>query len=274
MIQNVDLIISNPAYGAIGANITYNIKDITYKEFINLLPANDYKRNSDKNLFNFQSDMIAINDGFEDAAVTTHLARIYPTEVNTMTVEEFERSNYKDKSLEKYFLITYSRVSPVFDNANLSGATDKQFKLFDENRTVLFGSRDIVNGHMTYGKDTDSYKYNVLKTLTNAELFESKKATRNGKYDGWIHMAGVTFDTAIEKTNFVNFAYSPAGFRFIAKVFTAMNLDGTITLGKVLPKVDWTRAWTVEEILADYGYTETEIAEVMADLENFKGMED
>ena len=54
---------------------------------------------------------------------------------------------------------------------------------------------------------------------------------------------------------------------------TAVNCDSAIVLGKVFPKVDWTRAWTVEEILADYGYTETEIAEVIADLENFKGME-
>jgi hypothetical protein len=53
-----------------------------------------------------------------------------------------------------------------------------------------------------------------------------------------------------------------------------MNIDSYCHVSKFIPKVDWTRAWTVEEILADYGYTETEIAEVMADLENFKGMED
>ena len=43
---------------------------------------------------------------------------------------------------------------------------------------------------------------------------------------------------------------------------------------KVFPKVDWTRSWTVEEILKDYGYTEGEIKEVMEDLKNFKGMDD
>ena len=41
-----------------------------------------------------------------------------------------------------------------------------------------------------------------------------------------------------------------------------------------MPKVDWTRSWTVEEILKDYGYTEDEIKEVMEDLKNFKGMDD
>ena len=40
------------------------------------------------------------------------------------------------------------------------------------------------------------------------------------------------------------------------------------------PKVDWTRSWTVEEILKEYGYTNEEIKEVMEDLKNFKGMKD
>ena len=47
--MKTDLLISNPAYGAIGANITDTLRQkIDYKEFINLLPANDYKRNKTK----------------------------------------------------------------------------------------------------------------------------------------------------------------------------------------------------------------------------------
>ena len=53
-----------------------------------------------------------------------------------------------------------------------------------------------------------------------------------------------------------------------------MNIDGTTSLGKCLPKVDWTKSWTVEEILKDYGYTDIEIENIMADLDNFKGMDD
>ena len=54
----------------------------------------------------------------------------------------------------------------------------------------------------------------------------------------------------------------------------AANKDGGTALGKYLPKVDWTRSWTVEEILKDYGYTDIEIENIMADLDNFKGMDD
>lgn len=68
--------------------------------------------------------------------------------------------------------------------------------------------------------------------------------------------------------------YSDNGFRFMSKLFTSMNVDSYCSADKFLPKVDWTRSWTVEEILAYYGYTQKEIDEVMNDLVNFKGMED
>ena len=84
----------------------------------------------------------------------------------------------------------------------------------------------------------------------------------------------VQFGTEQEQTNIVDFMYSNNGFRFMSKVFTAMNVDSYCSTARFLPKVDWTRSWTVEEILADYGYTPTEIDEVMSDLVNFKGMED
>ena len=60
----------------------------------------------------------------------------------------------------------------------------------------------------------------------------------------------------------------------MSKIFTAVNADSYVVPSKFTPKVDWTRSWTVEEILAEYNYTEEEIKEVMNDLVNFKYMED
>ena len=60
----------------------------------------------------------------------------------------------------------------------------------------------------------------------------------------------------------------------MSKIAAAVNVDSTVGINKILPKVDWTHPWTVEEILKDYGYTEDEIKEVMEDLKNFKGMDD
>ena len=80
MLKSIEgnlIIIANPPYGAIGANIAYTIREkIDYECFVNLLPANDYKRNKTKDLFNYQSEMEPVNDGFDDAAVTTHLCLV------------------------------------------------------------------------------------------------------------------------------------------------------------------------------------------------------
>ena len=99
--MKIDGIIANPPYGKTGANIAYTIREkIDYECFVNLLPANDYKRNKTKDLFNYQSEMETINNGFDDAAVTTHLARIHKTKVNSLTLDEFERSQYIDRQLD------------------------------------------------------------------------------------------------------------------------------------------------------------------------------
>ena len=74
-----DLIIANPPYGKIGANITKTIiNNIEYAEYVNLLPANDYNRNDTKDLYKYVDldSMTSLKDAFKDAVVTTHCARI------------------------------------------------------------------------------------------------------------------------------------------------------------------------------------------------------
>jgi hypothetical protein len=264
MIQNVDLIISNPAYGAIGANITYKIKgQVTYREFINLLPANDYKRNSDKNLFNFQSDMISVNDGFEDAAVTTHLARIHPTAVNTMTLEDFERSQYIDRQLDKYFEENSKRTHYAIDKMPSGGFLRSKAGVWDITKTFIIGMRDMNHKHLPYSKSCATYRWNVENIGNMTDLPAMTNNTQ-------LSVSNCVFSSETEKQNFVKFVYD--NFKFMCKIFTALNCDGTVH-SIAFPKVDWTRSWTLEEILTDYGYTTEEIAEVMADLKNFKGME-
>jgi hypothetical protein len=266
-------VIANPPYGKIGAQITEKIKDkIDYEQYINLLPANDYKRNTGKDLFQYIRNMKAINNGFADAAVTTHLCEVVK-ETNGMSVEEFEISQYIDPQLDKYFRVLRSRTHYTIDTVEFSGATVKQFDDFDITRTVIFNTRTLANRHMCYTKNVATYRWNVLRDITKEQLAAEKSAKRYGKFDGWYTVVGPTFGTAVERDNFTAFIYSPNGFRFMSKIITALNVDMSVNAGKFIPKVDWTRAWTVEEILADYGYTEPEIAEVIADLENFKDME-
>ena len=271
--MKIDGIIANPPYGAIGANIVYTIREkVDYECFVNLLPANDYKRNKTKDLFNYQSEMEPVNDGFDDAAVTTHLCLVSKNKANNMTLDEFERSQYIDPSLDKYFEENSKKTGKThnyYTNGGiLTEAKANKADLFSDT-TYLIGLRDINHRHLPYSKKIFNYRWNNSNNLDTAILL-SNVSHGKGMYNiGWI-----TFGTPVEKSNFAKFTYSNNGFRFLCKVFTSMNIDGTVTYDRVFPKVDWTHSWTVEEILADYGYTEDEIKTVMADLDNFKGMDD
>ena len=265
-----DTIISNPPYGSTGANITDKIREnINYIDFINLLPANDYKRNKNKDLFNYQSNMIAINNGFADAAVTTHCALIHKNKVNSLTADEFEIANYLDRSLDKYFIANSKRAHYAIDAAFYPYLNNPIINNFSPDTMLTIWQRDVANKHLPYKKDANSYKWNVLKSIDAEYFIKNCFAASTSQSIG----AFCIFNTAVEKDNIVKFLYSDSGFRFMSKIFTALNFDsGIVPLNKFLPKVDWTRSWTVEEILAEYNYTPAEIQEIITDLDNFKGM--
>lgn len=272
MLKSIEgnlIIIANPPYGAIGANIAYTIREkVDYECFVNLLPANDYKRNKTKDLFNYQSEMEPINDGFNDAAVTTHLCLVSKNKANTMTLDEFERSQYIDKNLDKYFEENSKRTHYAIDAVPGCGYSHKPDTIWNTKTSFIIGIRDMNHKHMPYSKNCSSYKWNVEESIDMQYLLENHLGRTNQ-----FNISDIQFYTAVEKQNFVKFIYSKQGFKFMSKIFTALNCDGTVH-SIAFPKVDWTRSWTVEEILADYGYTEDEIKTVMADLDNFKGMDD
>lgn len=263
--MKIDGIIANPPYGKIGANITNVIREkVDYECFVNLLPANDYKRNKTKDLFNYQSEMEPINDGFNDAAVTTHLCLVSKNKANNMTLDEFERSQYIDPSLDKYFEENSKRSHYAIDAMPTGGYSRKNAGIWPIETTFIVGMRDMNHKHLPYSRTCTTYNWNV----NNVGTMESLPAMTNNTQ---LSVSNCIFNTAVEKQNFVKFVYD--NFKFMSKIFTALNCDGTVH-SIAFPKVDWTRSWTVEEILADYGYTEDEIKTVMADLDNFKGMDD
>ena len=268
-----DLIIANPPYGKIGANITKTVIDtIKFDEYVNLLPANDYIRNDSKDLFRYVDldSMVAINKGFSDATVTTHAARITTKPRRYLSWEEFQIENFIDDSLTNYFYENMRR-----DHYAIDAGRRPQFASLtveDNTNTILLGIRDMNHGHLSYSKTCDTYLWNALKQVDLAKL--KSNIGKTGSANTQASHYFITFATTVEKDNFAAFMYSDTGFRFLSKVFVAMNVDSMMATKVFLPKVDWTRSWTVEEILADYGYTQNEIDEVMSDLVNFKGMED
>jgi hypothetical protein len=183
-----------------------------------------------------------------------------------MPLEEFERSQYTDSQLDKYFAEN-SRRLPTFSDIYLPSRAE--VTACGTSTSVIFTKRDVNHKHLPYSKKVNSYKWNVEQSI-DAEYLIANTAV---DFNNAVSVEMLVFKSALERDNFVSFIYSSIGFRFVSKLCTAVNVDSRFALDKLFPKVDWTRAWTVEEILADYDYTETEIAEVMADLVNFKGME-
>lgn len=270
-----DIVIANPPYGKIGNEITKAVVDnIDYGVFVNLLPANDYRRwNRESKLYQFVDirSMSPVVGAFKDAAVTTMMCRVNKERALYISEDEFEIENYSDKSLKKFFYGNVKRKHAGIDNS-VAGMLAKDFEKVEVSKSIYLGGREMHNKHLPYDIESMTNRYNIGK-VDKEELIEASKA-RIKDYGRMGHFYIIPFDTELEKKNIVDFMYSKDGFRFMSKLFTALNVDNAIAVGKWFPKVDWTRPQTVESILKDYGYTPSEIGEVVADLANFKGMEE
>lgn len=274
MNTKFDLIIANPPYGKTGANITKTVIDnIDYDEYINLLPANDYIRNTTKDLYKYVDldSMTPINKGFADAVVTTHVAKINKKPHRYISWEEFQIENYTDDSLTKYFYETTHR--DTFELKYTTNTPVDKIKTIDISKTIILGAKDVNHKHLPYSKDCVQYKWNVEESI-DASWVEQKYACKSGGKSGQTSLFVIYLDSATEKQALVNLLYGDVGFKFTQKLWTAINVDSYCMPNKYLPKVKLHTGITWEEILTDYGYTQKEIAEVMADLVNYKGMED
>lgn len=270
--EHYDIIISNPPYGKIGNEITQCIVDnIDFGCFINLLPANDYRRFHKENALWQYVDIRSMRTfqpgSFKDAYVTTMACKINKERAYYISEDEFEIENYQDKSLIKYFYENRKRNYYAFDNF-MAQVTFNQFSKTTVEKSFYIGYRDPKTGHLPYAADSITTRYNMNKMTKEQVIAESSKSMQDRGQVGQFSL--VPFNTEIEKTNFANFVYSDNGFRFISKVLTGLSNDGYIAAGKYMPKVDWTKPQTVESILKEYGYTKDEIEEVMADLPNYK----
>lgn len=268
--MNIDLVIANPPYGKIGAEITKKIIDtVDFKEYINLEPASDFISTPNKSWHHFIS--VKRTNGFGgDAHVLPSIIKINKAEINDYDLAAYI-SNLTISNLiyAKYFNLNNKRNNTV----NFLEETTDVAKTFDTR--LIFGviisadSKNHSNGCCVGGTPTGSiWKFNH-QTMTLKSYYEHRKS--NGFWGVLLE-----FNSINERNNAFNFIYSSVGFKFCNALTSVMGRDRFHAKEHEFwfPKVDWTRGWTVEEILADYGYTEDEIKEVMDDLKNYKGMED
>lgn len=274
-VIKTDTIISNPPYGKIGAKITENvINNIAFDTYINLEPVVDFLKFP--NIYNhIKLDETEIVEGFgEDAHVLPSIFTFDKSINNNLTVEEFFVYTVSNDLTNKYFFEniinrkTYNSIA--FDE-------DTTVRELDFSKRLIFGIKVCSNAanHLdkagiNVGGTCKSTPYKINKQELTLDAYYQAK--RSKAFWGVI----LTFNSDVERMNAFNFSYSKDGFRFLNLLAHSMQRDNfhAKEYMALFPKVDWTRPWTVEEILTDYGYTETEIADVMADLNNFKGMED
>lgn len=259
-----DLIIANPPYGKVGADITAQvINNIEFSEYVNLQPAGDYTHV--KTLTNHIISAETLDRGaFVDAAVTTTLAKLSKNKVNSLSELEFVIKTKQSGLAERYFLANTRRGVPYISRSNYS--PDIVAGNVDPNCLLCLGRRDFAHGHLPYTKNRD-YDFNYgkidLKTLLN-QVAHTYGDTICWGSDLYI------FASEPERNNFRDFMYSKDGYRFYSYLFKAAKVDSSDARLYVFPKVDWTRSWTVQEVLKDYNYTDEEIAQVMEELKKYK----
>lgn len=230
-----DLIISNPPY-QVGNEITRNIiENIDFDEFINLMPLSKYRKNSLYKHVKEVEDMIP--NVFEDADTN---AQICVVEKSLSTYSKIHYSEFEiyafRKITQKYFLANLKRQEPW-------QFLERSVDVFDP-RAFYFTIRTFVDGvHKTENCADWQMNFNHVNTYTNGKC------------------PFLLFATPEERDNACNYWYTSNLMTFLCKNSPKQGGWGTSPL--FFPRVDWTRSWTDEEILKDYGYSNEEIEEIL-----------
>lgn len=263
-----DLIIANPPYAKIGAQITKKIIDeVDYKEFINLLPANDYLKAD--GIFNYVKTIEHIPGFGEDANVLPTICEIVKNNLyNYSKLDIYTKLSSNDLTY-KYFSENNKRENVVeFDE-------DTTIQDLDFSDKLIFGVKVSANAkNHSDGCNIQGSAKGIIYAINNKfKTLADHYAKRKSKALWGVILK---FNSSVERDNAFKFVYSDESGKFCNMLITSMHKDNMHAREHSywFPKVDWTRSWTVEEILKEYNYTDEEIKEVMEDLNNFKGMND
>ena len=256
-MKKFDLIIANPPYGSIGSAITQSIIDnIDFGEFVNLLPATNYrlsKTNLQKHVD--PAEITVVYNAFEDAAVLPTVGHVYKEEINDLTPMGFRIETQTDPTTKKYFLANVKRDVTCEDMLDTQKFAKEADQSFDK---IIFLPMRLSSGNhsdlASLSRGTKGLSYRVAMGLVSHQSEVGKDNPQWGIY--------VRFSTEEEKKNCGEFLFGD-GFKFVLWLLNSMRVDAAHKAEHEfwLPRVDWHRKWTPREILEDYGYSEEEIAQ-------------
>lgn len=261
-MRHFDIIIANPPYGAVGANITGNVLEKTdFGEFINLLPMSDYAKGD----VDVAKHIVCVEDveaGFEDAAVTTAIAVLSKTPVSDVSADKLKLRMKDFGILNKFF-----RKNAVSDY--ILPIRQRNFRGMENRFAVAIGRRDAAHGHLPYSRDTSEYLFNT-KLIDRQEYERRVAETLYGKPTGNLTSDPIFFETEAEAENYMDFIYSEDGFRFTSMLWSTYKTDSSQAYEDCFPRVDWKKPQTVESILVAYDYSDSEIAEVKKEAAKYR----
>lgn len=281
-----DLIISNPPY-EVGNEITRRIIDtIDYDQFLNLMPLSKYKKNG---LYKFVEDKLADIVWGEDNTVSDNVdAFTFPTICHISKVsknisyETFEHEYIYDQRFEKYWkeqekrnpsYLRHIYICGEGSYSSINSKTDWCCGIFTpsilrKNGPVqLEGNKISLEEFMKDPYSNSKYRYYVWNFLKPDMRVQDCFEPTHGGRD--ISQTITRFKSELEKDNFLkwwhsaelNGKYCKVGLSTI--LLRAMNKTTSCPFEFILPRVDWTKEWTDEEILKDYGYSNEEIKQIL-----------
>ena len=262
--MHFDVIIANPPYKKIGAEITKTIIDnIDFDDYINLLPINDYTRA--EGLINHveKAERLGFDAFAGQAAVDTWVAKIKKSAVHNYTNKNEFRLDFarmpefsmfyrinarrKDRFWKWTYLKMFASEEEAQEYCNVNNIGPSNFFM------VQWRASNGVNKNGGYDR-----QWNVDKQF-------SVRYSNEGPGGYFIGSSqGCKFNSELEKDNFTEFWYSNNGNNLMNKLLLGLRAQ-THDVSGAIPQVDWSRPWTDEEILEEYGYSTSQINYILSD---------
>ena len=267
-----DLIISNPPY-ELGNAITRNIvNNVAFEHFINLMPVSKYKA-GDLYKHIVPTHIVHSNSTTEFSRVATApiCVEISKNSLCNISWEAFEVKYLFDQRLEKFWSAQNTRkktycahiyIVRTVDANKFSSKTCYSCGVYTPNIMLRNGPKTIKNHDGTFKTNDRHYIWNFLKPEGSLDQYFESASDNIGQ-------TVTVFNTEQEADNFKNWVHSGelSGKGRLRGLFSillrAMNKPTSGPFPYAIPNVDWSRPWTDEEILKDYGYSDKEIEEIL-----------
>lgn len=258
------LVIANPPYKASGTITKAVLEILKPDEYINLMPAADYKCGGKNNrLYNHIKSIERAPDNiFEDAVVSPSIASLSVQKIHDCTDDEFELMCYEPKYIKFYEenikreILWKREVLGASLSRNTEEECREDLKTLNNKTDFMITTRTVQNGtHKT--KNCHDYRWNVEKNTT----YKDVPIGYNSSLKKWYPNVGfIYFNNETEFNNFCKYWYRGNLSNRLIK-----GLNKTSGSWKnAIPRIDWNRPWTDEEILQEYGFTEEEIKDILA----------